>query len=66
MLLVTMAMALMQEEYFAIRYFNPQLWRKKKAKSYIEKGHFKTLNRICLPKNVHGYHDNDTIILPWK
>ena len=50
MLLVTMATALMQEEYFAIRYFNLQLWRKKMQKSYIEKVHFKTFNRIFLPK----------------
>ena len=46
MLLVTMATALLHEEYFAIRCFNPQLWRKKKRNLTLKKGHFKTFNRI--------------------
>ena len=61
-----MATALMQEEYFAIRYLYLQLWRKKSQNLTLKKCHFKTFNGIFWPKNVHGYHDNDTIKLQWK
>ena len=37
MLLVTMVTELMHEEYFAIRYFNPQLLRKKKQNLTLKK-----------------------------
>ena len=70
MLLVTVATALMQEEYFAIRYFNPQLWRKKKQNLTLKKGHFKTFNRIFLPKMAMvtmttaqlNYNRNDPLV----
>ena len=52
MILVIMATALNQEEYFAIRYFNAHLWRKKKQNFTLKKGHFKPLNRIFLPKKM--------------
>ena len=49
-LFVTMETALMQKEYFVIRYFNPQLWSKKRQNLTLKKGHYKVFNRIFFAK----------------
>ena len=56
MLLVTMTKVLIQEEYFAFRYFNPKLSGGKKQNIHSEKAILKVLTESFLPKNVHGYH----------
>ena len=58
MLLVTMTPVIMQEEYFAFRYFNPQLPRKKKQKYTLNKAFLKPLKEFFLPKKM--------FMVPWQ